>query len=63
MKTTKNLENFKDRKIILSTLWIFVTANYIFYSIIEIGCTVFIVWYAWTWTNKEPGNTQAVSLS
>ena len=29
------------------------TPHYIFFSIIEIGCTVFIVWYAWTWTNKE----------
>ncbi len=25
------------------------TLHYIFYSVIEIGCTVFIVWYAWRW--------------
>jgi len=33
--------------------------HYIFYSIIEIGCTIFIVWYAWTWRNIEdsPDNT------
>lgn len=30
-----------------------VTPHYIFFSIIEIGCTAFIVWYAWTWTNGE----------
>jgi hypothetical protein len=25
------------------------TMYYLFYSIIEIGCTAFIVWYAWIW--------------
>ena len=29
------------------------TLHYIFYSIIEIGCTLFIVWYAWKWRNDE----------
>ena len=28
---------------------------YIFYSIIEIACTAFIVWYAWTWPCHEAG--------
>lgn len=26
---------------------------YVFYSAIEISCTLFIVWYAWTWRNHE----------
>ena len=26
-------------------------AFYVFLSAIEISCTLFIVWYAWTWTN------------
>jgi len=28
---------------------------YIFFSIIEIACTAFIVWYAWTWPRPEAG--------
>lgn len=28
-------------------------AFYIFLSAIEIACTLFIIWYAWTWTNPE----------
>lgn len=27
------------------------TSHYIFYSIIEITCDLFIAWYAWKWTN------------
>jgi MFS family permease len=30
-------------------------AYYIFFSILEIGCTAFIVWYAWTWPRPESG--------
>jgi hypothetical protein len=26
---------------------------YIFFSILEIACTLFIVWYAWTWSRPE----------
>lgn len=26
---------------------------YIFYAAIEIACTLFIIWYAWTWQNPE----------
>ena len=26
---------------------------YLFFSVIEIACTAFIVWYAWKWTNPE----------
>ncbi len=26
---------------------------YIFFGTIEIGCTLFIVWYAWTWHKQE----------
>ena len=29
------------------------TLHYIFYSIIEVGCNLFIVWYAWKWSNPE----------
>jgi hypothetical protein len=29
------------------------TNYYLFFSAIEIACTAFIVWYAWTWTNPE----------
>jgi hypothetical protein len=28
-------------------------AFYVFLSAIEIACTLFIVWYAWTWPNPE----------
>jgi hypothetical protein len=28
------------------------TLHYIFYSIIEIASTLFIVWYAWNWSNS-----------
>ncbi len=29
------------------------TPHYTFFSIVEIGCTAFIIWYAWTWRIKE----------
>lgn len=29
------------------------TLHYLFYSAIEIACTLFIVWYAWKWSNPE----------
>ncbi len=29
------------------------TPFYVFFSAIEIACTAFIVWYAWTWTAPE----------
>jgi MFS family permease len=29
------------------------TIYYIFFSIIEIACTAFIVWYAWRWAKPE----------
>ena len=28
-------------------------AYYVFFSILEIGCTALIVWYAWTWPHSE----------
>jgi hypothetical protein len=28
------------------------TSYYVFFSIIEISCTAFIVWYAWTWPKE-----------
>ena len=27
--------------------------NYIFFGTIEVACTLFIVWYAWTWPKQE----------
>ena len=27
--------------------------HYVFFGTIEIACTLFIVWYAWTWPNPE----------
>jgi len=31
------------------------TIYYIFFSILEIACTAFVIWYAWTWRNAETG--------
>jgi hypothetical protein len=30
------------------------TLFYVFFATIEIACTLFIVWNAWTWRNPEP---------
>src|SRR5947209_15376196 len=30
-------------------------AYYVFFSILEIGCTALIVWYAWRWPRPEDG--------
>ena len=35
-------------------------AYYIFFSIIEIACTAFIVWYAWRWPNPEARRVDAI---
>jgi hypothetical protein len=29
------------------------TLHYIFYSVIEVACAAFIVWFAWRWRNPE----------
>lgn len=29
------------------------TLYYLFFGTIEIACTLFIIWYAWTWTDPE----------
>lgn len=29
------------------------TVYYKFFSVIEISCTVFIIWYAWTWPKQK----------
>jgi len=34
------------------------TGYYLFFSVIEIACTAFIVWYAWTW--RLPAVTTAI---
>ncbi|HVP20348.1 MAG TPA: DUF6326 family protein [Anaerolineaceae bacterium] len=38
-----------------STLFLgsFPPVYYLFFSVIEIACTAFIVWFAWTWPNPE----------
>jgi Family of unknown function (DUF6326) len=28
---------------------------YVFFSVLEIACTVFIVWYAWKWSHPQGG--------
>ena len=33
-------------------------AFYVFLSAIEIACTLFIVWYAWTWSTPEPQDSE-----
>jgi len=41
---------------VIQTLTLFAGAPsmyYLFFSIIEIGCTAFITWYAWNWHNAE----------
>jgi Family of unknown function (DUF6326) len=40
-------------------------AYYVFFSIIEIGCTALIVWYSWKWSHPESGvlhNTDSALL-
>lgn len=34
------------------------TIYYKFFSIIELGCTLFIVWYAWRWKNTDEINNK-----
>jgi hypothetical protein len=29
------------------------TGYYVFFSVVEIACTTFVVWYAWKWRNPE----------
>jgi hypothetical protein len=36
------------------------TMHYIFYSIIEISCTAFIVWCAWRWRNPENNTVSSI---
>ena len=39
---------------LILTLFVAVpTIYYVFFSVIEIACTAFIVWYAWRWRNPE----------
>jgi threonine/homoserine/homoserine lactone efflux protein len=39
------------------------TIYYIFFSIIEIACTLVIVWYAWQWRNPEALKVSANKLA
>lgn len=34
---------------------------YVFFSVIEIACTLFIIWYAWTWHRPETGVVSSAS--
>ena len=37
----------------ISSLFDSPTIYYIFFSVIEIACLLFIIWYAWKWKNSE----------
>jgi threonine/homoserine/homoserine lactone efflux protein len=39
------------------------TSYYIFFSVIEIASTAFIVWYAWKWANPEAQSLRQKELS
>ena len=46
---------------LIATLFVAVpTLYYVFFSIIEIACTAFIVWYAWRWPNPEARGVDAI---
>ncbi len=46
---------------LIATLFVAVpTLYYVFFSIIEIACTAFIVWYAWRWPNPEVRGVDAI---
>jgi len=53
---------------IVGTVFVAVTlrprspAFYIFLSAIEIACTLFIVWYAWTWSNPKDQTSERVQI-
>jgi threonine/homoserine/homoserine lactone efflux protein len=36
--------------------------HYLLFATIEIACTLFIIWYAWTWRGAEGGPTPRSSL-
>jgi hypothetical protein len=36
---------------------------YVFFSVIEIACTAFIVWYAWTWSAREAVSAHKVQTT
>ena len=47
---------------LIVTLFVAVpTLHYVFFSIIEIACTAFIVWYAWRWPNPEARGVDAIA--
>jgi hypothetical protein len=39
------------------------TMYYLFFSILEIGCTAFIVWFAWKWASPESHLENNVAVS
>lgn len=42
---------------VITVVWVIgggsTTLHYIFFATIEVACTLFIVWYAWTWRKSE----------
>ncbi len=36
------------------------TLFYAFFATIEMACTLFIVWYAWTWRNPKPSSDRNI---
>lgn len=42
---------------VITIVWVIgggsTTLHYIFFATIEVVCTLFIVWYAWTWRKSE----------
>jgi hypothetical protein len=40
---------------LLVTRPLYLNLYYVFFAVIEIACTLFIVWYAWTWPRSQRG--------
>lgn len=41
--------------IVISPAWLF----YRFFAVLEVGLTLLVVWYAWTWPRASPGDVQS----
>lgn len=49
--------------VMAGTLFMGASLHYIFFAIIEITTTLFIVWYAWTWTEAEDTKNQEANVA
>jgi len=47
--------------VVAGTLFMGASLHYIFFAIIEIASTSFIVWFAWTWTESEAVESRETS--